>query len=49
MEDTLLNTFNIMLKSLALTFLGMIIFYCLIKVLVRLFPDKKSTNNPLNF
>lgn len=39
MQDTLLNTLKIMLQSLALTFIGMIIFYSLIKILVRLFPE----------
>lgn len=39
MQDTLLNTFKIMLQSLALTFIGMIIFYSLIKILVWLFPE----------
>jgi hypothetical protein len=39
MQDTLLITFKIMLQSLGITFIAMIVFYALIKVLVTCFPE----------
>ena len=39
MQDTILTTVGIMLQSLGVTFIGMVIFYTLIKILVRYFPE----------
>lgn len=41
MTDNLLTTLRILLQSLGLTFFGMIIFYSLIKLLVKYFPEDK--------
>jgi hypothetical protein len=41
MSDNILTTLRILLQSLGVTFLGMIVFYTVIKLLVKYFPEDK--------
>ena len=41
MADNMLTTLSILLQSLGLTFVGMIVLFSLIKLLVRYFPEDK--------
>ena len=41
MADNLFTTISILLKSLGMTFFGMIIIYTVIKLLVKYFPEDK--------
>lgn len=39
MTDSILTTLRILLQSLGVTFIGMIVFYTVIKLLVKYFPE----------
>ncbi len=39
MQDNIATTLWIMLQSLGVTFIGMMIIYALVKILVRYFPE----------
>lgn len=41
MADNIVTTLRILLQSLSVTFLGMIVIYSAIKLLVKYFPEDK--------